>query len=213
MITERLFQFIWQLQYFNKKHLQTTDGEALEIISTGQFNRNQGPDFQNARIRIGTTILAGNIELHLTEADWTRHAHTNDPNYRNIILHVLWEHPGQVRLPLPTLVLKDRVSKILLQRYGELMRNKYFVPCTNSIHQVPALTLLKWKERLLAERLIRKSGLVAQYLQQSNQHWEEVFWWMLARNFGIPINPEAFEAVARSLPLTILSISIPADPQ
>ena len=177
----------------------------MEIISTGQFNRNQGPDFQNARIRIGTTILAGNIELHLTEADWTRHAHTNDPNYRNIILHVLWEHPGQVRLPLPTLVLKDRVSKILLQRYGELMRNKYFVPCTNSIHQVPALTLLKWKERLLAERLIRKSGLVAQYLQQSNQHWEEVFWWMLARNFGIPINPEAFEAVARSLPLTILS--------
>ena len=174
-------------------------------MNPGLFNHNQGPDFLDARIRISGTILAGNIELHLTEADWTRHAHSNDPNYRNIILHVLWEHPGRVRLSLPTVVLRDRVSKILLQRYGELMHSKFLVPCANSIHKVPALTWLKWKERLLAERLIRKSGLVQQYLHQSNQHWEEVFWWMLARNFGTSINSEAFEAVARSLSLTILA--------
>ncbi|HYC30167.1 MAG TPA: DUF2851 family protein [Chitinophagaceae bacterium] len=200
-----MFQFIWQFQYFNKAHLQTIDGEQVEVISTGQFNYNQGPDFLNGRVRIGATILAGNIELHLTEADWTRHAHSNDPNYRNIILHVLWEHPGEARLSLPTISLKERVSKILLQRYDELMRNNTFVPCLNSLHQVSALTWLKWKERLLAERLIRKSALVLQYLHQCNQHWEEVLWWMLARNFGIPINPEPFEAVARSLPLTIIA--------
>jgi hypothetical protein len=205
MMTERLLQFIWQFQYFNKMHLQTIGGEAVEIISPGQFNHNQGPDFLNGRVRIGDTILAGNIELHLTEADWTRHAHSIDPNYRNIILHVLWEQPAEVQLSLPTISLKGRVSKILLQRYDELMRSKSFVPCFNNLRQVPALTLLKWKERLLAERLIRKSSLVLQYLHQCNQHWEEVFWWMLARNFGIPINPEPFEAVARSLPLTIIA--------
>jgi hypothetical protein len=205
MITERLLQFIWQFQYFNKQHLQTINGESLEVIATGQFNHNQGPDFLNARVRIGETILAGNIELHLTEVDWTRHSHDSDPNYRNIILHVLWEHPGKAGLSLPTVSLKERVSKILLQRYGDLMRSKKFVPCANSQHHVSALTWLKWKERLLAGRLIRKTGLVLQYLQQSNQHWEEVFWWMLARNFGIPINWEAFEAVARSIPLTVLA--------
>lgn len=204
-MTERLLQFIWQFQYFNKANLQTVDGEPLEIIFTGQFNRNQGPDFLNARVRIGETILAGNIELHLNEADWDRHSHSTDPNYRNIILHVLWEPLLKPQLSLPTVSLKDRVSKVLLQRYRELMHSKEFVPCMNSLHFATALTWLKWKERLLAERLTRKSALVQQYLRQSNQHWEEVFWWMLARNFGITVNTDAFEAVARSLSLNILA--------
>src|SRR5215207_2893805 len=102
-MTERLLQFIWQFQYFNKRHLQTVDGESLQIIQTGQFNSNQGPDFLDARIRIGDTLLAGNIELHLNEADWSRHAHQYDPNYKNIILHVLWDEPCQVQLSLPTI--------------------------------------------------------------------------------------------------------------
>jgi hypothetical protein len=204
-MTERLLQFIWQFQYFNKTNFSTLEGEPLEIIYTGQFNRNQGPDFLNARIRIGQTILAGNIELHLSEADWNRHAHSTDPNYRNIILHVLWEPPPKPQLSLPTVSLKDRVSKVLLQRYRELMHSKEFVACMNSLNCATALTWLKWKERLLAERLTRKSALVQQFLRQSNQHWEEVFWWMLARNFGITVNTDAFEAVARSLPLNILA--------
>lgn len=177
----------------------------MEVIATGLLNRNQGPDFFNARIRIGDTLLAGSVELHLSEGDWNRHSHSNDPNYRNVVLHVLWEPPQQVFLSLPTVSLKDRVSKILLQRYGELMQSQAFVPCMNSLHCATALTWLKWKERLLAERLTRKSGLVQQFLRQSNQHWEEVFWWMLARNFGITVNADAFEAIARSLPLTILA--------
>ena len=114
-MTERLLQFIWQFQYFNKNNLHTIDGECLEIILPGQYNHNQGPDFFNGRIRIGDTILVGNIELHLIEADWHRHEHQHDPNYNNIILHVLWESPQHIRLSLPTIALRDRVSKILLE--------------------------------------------------------------------------------------------------
>ena len=204
-MTERLLQFIWQFQYFNKRFLQTTGGEDLQVIAAGQFNFNQGPDFLNARIRIGDTILVGNIELHLDEADWHRHAHQHDPNYRNIILHVLWDEPQQIQLPLPTIALKERVSKILLHRYGELMRSQAFVPCAHNMHDAAAITWPAWKERLLAERLLRKSALVQQYLQQSHYHWEESFWWLLARNFGLPVNADAFEAVARSIPITMLA--------
>jgi hypothetical protein len=131
--------------------------------------------------------------------------HDDDPNYKNIILHVLWEPPARIQLSLPTISLKDRVSKILLQRYEALMHSKAFVPCADNLYNATELTWLKWKERLLAERLLRKSSMVEQYLQQSNQHWEEVFWWVLARSFGLPVNADAFEAVARSLPLTILA--------
>lgn len=203
-------QFIWQYQYFNKRHLHTTAGEYVQVIQPGQFNHNQGPDFLDGRIRIDDTLLAGNIELHITEADWLKHAHQHDPNYRNVILHVLWEPPCRVQLPLPTICLKDRVSKILLERYQALLQSKSFVPCmsvlqSEGFRKLKKLTWVSWKERLLVERLLRKEVLVSHYLRQSNNHWEEVFWWMLARNFGITVNTEAFEAIARSLPLTLLA--------
>jgi len=63
---------------------------------------------------------------------------------------------------------------------------------------------MAWKERLLAERLTRKSKLVFQFLEENNFHWEETFWWMLARNFGMKVNTEAFEAIARSIPINVL---------
>lgn len=204
-MTERLLQFIWQLQYFNKIDLRTLDGEILQVINVGLYNHNQGPDFLNARIRIDGTILAGNIELHLDEGAWYRHEHHADANYKNIILHVLWEPPRHQRLPLPTLVLRDRVSGILLQRYRDLMKSKAFVPCANNVHDATGITWLGWKDRLVAERLLRKSMVVQQHLHQCHHHWEEVFWWMLARNFGIPINADAFEALARSIPLNIIA--------
>ena len=204
-MTERLLQFIWQFQYFNKNNLHTLDGESLEVIVPGQYNHNQGPDFLNGRIRIGDTILAGNIELHLVEADWHRHEHQHDPNYNNIILHVLWESPQFVRLSLPTIALKERVSKILLERYRELMKCQAFVPCAQNAHDAMGIIWISWKERLIAERLVRKSIVVQQHLHQCHHHWEEVFWWMLARNFGISINADAFEVLAKSLPLNIIT--------
>jgi len=203
-MTERLLQFIWQFQYFNLSDLRLVTGEPLQIISPGIFNTNQGPDFLEARIRIGQTTWAGNIELHINEDDWIRHAHQHDPNFQNIILHVIWCQ-GSGLLQLPTLDLSDKVSKLLLSRYEELMVNPGFVACSHSFSDTPALTWQGWKERMLMERLERKSKLITSYLQQSKEHWEEVFWWMIARNFGMKVNAEAFEAIARSIPLKLLS--------
>jgi hypothetical protein len=64
---------------------------------------------------------------------------------------------------------------------------------------------MAWKERLLIERLQHKTAFIENLLQKSNQHWEKVFWWMLARNFGTKINSESFEKLAQSIPLTILA--------
>ena len=98
-MTERLLQFIWQFQYFNKNNLHTIDGECLEIILPGQYNHNQGPDFFNGRIRIGDTILVGNIELHLIEADWHRHEHQHDPQLPHHTHNFLSANNFQRRIP------------------------------------------------------------------------------------------------------------------
>jgi hypothetical protein len=46
---------------------------------------------------------------------------------------------------------------------------------------------------------------VFSFLLQTNQHWEETFWWLLARNFGAALNFEPFEAMAKTLPVTLLA--------
>lgn len=203
-MTERLLQYIWQFQYFNKTDLCTQQGEVVQIIVAGQHNTNQGPDFSDAKIKIGKTTWAGSVELHLKTSDWKKHNHQEDKNYNNVILHVVWEDDA-LNNNIPVLELKGRVSKILLKRYEELMNNGSFIPCEKSIQTIKEITWKSWKDRLLAERLIRKAKAVEALLQQSNYHWEETFWWLLARNFGMKVNADAFEAMARSIPINILA--------
>ena len=205
-MTERLLQFIWQFQHFNRKELRLDSGEVLQVLHPGQFNTDQGPDFREARIMIGKTLWVGHVELHVRTADWTRHAHDLDRNYDNVILHVVWRDEGPAPdRPLPLLTLEDRVPKLLLKQYAKWMEGGHFIPCGQQLGKVNELVWALWKERLVAERLIRRSVMIKEYLRQNNHHWEEVFWWLLARNFGIRVNAEAFEAVARSISIRVLA--------
>ncbi|MBI3137005.1 MAG: DUF2851 family protein [Sphingobacteriales bacterium] len=203
-MTERLLQYIWQFRHFARTDLLTTAGELVLIISHGQYNSNQGPDFANARIRIGETTWAGTVELHIRSSDWEKHQHQYDKNYDNVILHVVWEDDGW-QYPVPVLELKGRVPGVLLKRYEDLMETNSFIPCEQSIAGIGNLTWKSWKDRLLAERLQRKAAGVQQYLSQNGNHWEEACWRMLARNFGTRVNMEAFELMARSVPVSLLS--------
>lgn len=203
-MNEKLFQYIWQFQYFNTSELKTTTGEAVQIINAGRPNIDQGPDFENACIRIGNTTWAGSVEHHLKTSDWLRHSHQSDKNYKKVIMHVVYEHDREVN-EIPVIELKDRISRGLLSRYNELMKTQTFIPCERLINEVPEIILNVWKGRLVAERLIRKALLIQQYQQDNKDHWEESFWWMLARNFGLPVNGDAFEAVAKSIPVNLLA--------
>lgn len=205
-MTERLLQFIWQFGYFNKANLVCTKGDAIQIIFPGNLNSNQGPDFSDAKIRIGKTLWAGSVEMHLKTSDWEKHQHQLDPNYKNVILHVVWENDNPV-LPdiMPMLILNNLVAKTLLDKYKTLMSSQGFIPCEKSIASVSSLVWNAWKERLIIERLIRKSEIVESFLQQSKNHWEEVFWWLMARNFGMKVNADAFEQIARNTPIKILA--------
>jgi len=204
-MTEKLLQYIWQFRHFNALKLTDTNGEKIEIIKPGVFNTNEGPDFLDARIKINNTEWAGNIELHINTSDWLLHKHSSNPNYKNIILHVVWKNDRDLQLSFPTLELEPYVSNILLNRYNDLMQNAQFIACNSQIIDVPYLHMAAWKERLLSERLQQRSLYITSFLNENKYHWEEVFWWMLARNFGIRINADAFEAIAKSIPLNILA--------
>ncbi len=203
-MTEKLLQYIWQFQYFNQSGLCTTKGEPLYILSPGMINKDQGPDFLNARIRIGSTMLAGSVELHLKTSLWDQHGHQEDANYKNVILHVVYHHDLQDH-PLPVLELYSLVPRMLLERYTGLMGSPSLIACAHAIASVNELTWNSWKERLLAERLTRKTEAVFKSLKENGMHWEESFWWLLARNFGVKVNADSFERIARSIPLNVLA--------
>ncbi len=203
-MTERLLQYIWQLQYYNASDLMTIDGEGVLVFAAGMHNTNQGPDFLNARIRIGDFTWSGSVELHLRTSDWKRHEHELDPLYNNVILHVVWDHDSFVN-DLPVLELKGRISRILLQQYEFLLNATGFIPCGQKIRQIGEMAWQSWKDRLVAERMLRKADQADVFLKQNNYHWAETFWWLLARSFGSQVNGDFFESVARSIPLALLA--------
>lgn len=203
-MTEKLLQFIWGFGYFNQSALATARGEPLVILVPGTLNRNAGPDFLNAKIRIAGTTLAGTVELHLKTSDWRRHRHETDAAYKNVVLHVVFSHDEKVN-DIPVLELSSRISGLLMERYHFFMNTAAGIPCGANIGAVKQLAWEAWKERLLVERLSRKAEAVLQLFNHSNHHWEETFWWVLARAFGGKINGDAFEAVARSIPVGLLA--------
>jgi hypothetical protein len=207
-MTEKLLQYIWQYQYFNKNDLFTEglDPQPLAIISHGVFNTDQGPDFSSGKVRINNTLWAGSIELHVRASEWQKHKHQYDPNYQRVILHVVWENdlpPGEYSPPL--ISLAPRVAKFLLQQYELWMMSPSFIPCGTQITNVSDLVWTSWKERLLVERLRNKTEAIFTCLEETKNHWEEVLWWMLARNFGITVNRDVFGLLARSVNLTLLA--------
>lgn len=206
---EDLLQFIWKFQYFNSNELRCTDGDAVQIIYPGTYNSNQGPDFKEAKIKINNILWSGNVELHINSSHWHTHRHSDDTNFNNVILHVVWNHDAEIKdangSSLSTIELQPRVSKLLVEKYRMLKENARFIACENLPSGLGSLALHSWKQRLVAERLIMKSKNIFTDLQQTNYHWEETFWWLIAANFGLTLNSGVFKKMARSLPLSLVA--------
>ena len=206
---ENLLQYIWQFQYFNHATLLTTAGENIQIIHPGSHNQNQGPDFTAAKIKIGETVWVGNVEIHINSSGWNLHHHSDDSNFNNVILHVVWNNDTAINdrngIPLPALELKSRVSKLLMEKYKTLMQSSHFIPCEKQVQQINQLSYANWKQRLVAERLISRSSKIFSILQETNFHWEETFWQLIASNFGLKVNNHFFQQIARYLPVTVLA--------
>jgi hypothetical protein len=197
-ITEKLLQYIWQFQYFNNTNLVTESNEKISILNKGTLNTNQGPDFLNAKIKIGNTILVGNIELHTHSSHWHKHKHATDQNYQNIILHVVWKHDLSTEIlhQYPILTLAPYIAKTMLNKYALLQEKSSFIPCEKMIYEVTELQFNNWKDRLIVERLEQKTKLILKKLELNQNNWEETFWQQIAASFGVKVNSEAFEAIA-----------------
>ena len=92
----------------------------------------------------------------------------------------------------------------IAHNYEQLCNQQKWIPCADKINLIPAIFIQSWKNALLAERLEQKMNAIEVLLKDNNQHWEEAFYITLARSFGFGINNQAFESLAKSLPVSIL---------
>lgn len=206
-MNEAFFQNVWQYKLFGALDLQTTDGEIVEVINQGQHNKDAGPDFFNAQVKIGDTLWAGNVEIHTKSAMWYRHGHDKNHSYDNVILHVVGESDGRPiynanGLIIPEVVL--RYPTYLELRYQEFMNSTSPIRCHNYIERVSEMELNGWIDRLLVERFEQRNRRVEQLFETFNGDWNQVCFCLLARSLGGSINGEAMEMLARCTPVKIL---------
>lgn len=204
---EVLLHYIWKHKLFPLHPLTTVDGQPIEVIDAGLHNRHQGPDFFNAKVKIGGTLWVGNVEIHDKSSDWYLHGHDKDAAYNNVVLHVTGQNDADVTTAngkqVAQMVLA--VPRQVADNYQQLLSTDSYPPCYAVIPQLSQLTVHSWMSSLQAERLEQKTRQIEQRVALQGGSWEYALFVTLARNYGFGVNGDAFEAWAQGLGLNAIA--------
>ena len=203
---EEFLHFLWKYSLYYTNRLVDTDGNLIEVIHPGVYNRDSGPDFFNARIRIAGTEWAGNVEIHTKASHFDSHGHNKDHAYDNVILHIVSEADKRVRNARGEEVLTAKIEfdKLLFEKYINLVNNPFAIACQGEIEKLDRFFIRHWLNSLVVERLKNKSDLILKIYSETGKDWEETFYRTLSRYFGFRVNTEPFEMLAASLPFKII---------
>lgn len=208
---EDFVHHLWKFKKFDFLKATTTEGEKIQILQSGQHNQDHaGPDFFNARVKIADQLWAGNVEIHLKSSDWYAHHHHTDSAYDNVILHVVWEDDVSVyrkdNSAIPTVQICDFTPKNALENYRNLLGNssKKWINCEKDFASFSDFAVENWLERLFFERLERKHKAILEQLEYLKNDWDAVFFQLMAKNFGLNKNGEAFLKIAQSVPYAVI---------
>ncbi len=207
-VNEEFLHFIWRHSMYNQRELMDEDGQDLVIIDRGTYNTNAGPDFLEAKIKIGNEIWVGSVEIHMKPSEWYNHRHQYDERYSNVILHVVYLIEGEQeiirKLNIPTFSLGGRIPRKYLDNYKKLQFYKETLPCRSYVKEMDVELLQVFYESLLIERFEHKLSFIENLYDTNNNDLEETTYQMFAYSWGVKINKEAFLTLSKNTPLRIL---------
>lgn len=204
---EEVLHFIWQHGLFEKQKLLTINGEEVSILQAGKLNSNSGPDFFNAKIKIGNILFVGNVELHIDGQDWYKHKHQNDPAYKNVILHVVAQNPISTTIDnkyIPTLNIGPLIEKAFIKSYTFLQQTQIQFPCQNLLELVPTSILEEQWNWAAEQRIIKKAQIFQDLYVLAENRIDQAFLILLTRNFGYGINNEIAQMLGARLPIKLI---------
>ena len=177
-ISENQLQNIWKKQSFTST-LKTQSGDFVAVLSTGEHNSSaSGPDFKNARLRIGNLVYVGDIEIDSDYNNWKTHGHNIDSKYNKVILHIsltnknnhhyIYTKDGR---KVPTLTLEKFVKKELFDKVNTVIQIKNenktdFIRCNSIAESVELEFKKKYVSRLGIERFSKKCDRIYQRLKE-----------------------------------------------
>ena len=206
-MNEKLLQYLWNFKIFNSFDFKDMEGNELEILDFGKWNFDSGPDFLFGKIKFKNLILAGNIELHVKSSDYIFHQHSGNPEFENLILHVVFNHDMEIdelnKKNIPTLELKNYIDQNLLWKYESLLNENQFIPCANLFEasKIP----FQFAEETLFKKLDEKSLEIEESLRINKNNYEAVLFQNLAYAFGLKVNSLIFRQIAECLDFTIVN--------
>jgi hypothetical protein len=209
-LSEDILHFVWRHGLFSLDDLKTTNGLPLQLINRGIHNHHSGPDFMEAKVKIGETIWAGQIEMHVKASDWYLHHHEKDNAYDNVILHVVYFDDKEVFVSnqkIPTLVLNGRIPPTLFSKYKLLLQKENSIACSVGIKEVKRTIVISQLERSLTDRLERKSEKILEIFQSCNNDWEETIFRTICLQMAGKINMQAMEWLVNEVKLKQLRAS------
>lgn len=206
-MNEKLLQYLWNFKIFKSFDFKDVDGNDLEILDFGRWNFDSGPDFLFGKIKIKGLTLVGNIELHVKSSDWIFHKHSGNPEFENIIAHVVFIHDVEIEeftyKNIPTLELKDYIDGNILSKYEILLQETQFIPCEKIFN--PNDFLVNFHEENLLQKLDEKSIEIEKSLKLYQNNYEAVLFQQLAYAFGLKVNALIFKQLAESIDYSVFN--------
>lgn len=204
---EKLMQYVWQHRLWSAAPMTTVSGEKIEVVDPGLLNTGSGPDFFNAKVKIGARMWAGNVEIHVRASDWRRHGHSTDSAYDSVILHVVGVDDERIARPdgneIPQLLMP--CDPDFRHHYDALVGRHADGPaCAGELAGFPQIYVSDWLAALAFERLYAKSARAAELAERFEGDWTAAVYVLLARALGFGTNAEPFERLALSVPLRVL---------
>jgi hypothetical protein len=205
---ERLLQAVWQHQRLRRGELRTSDGQSVRIFHPGFISAEGGPDFRGAVLQIGEEApRTGDIEIDLRPNGWHAHGHDKNPNFKGVLLHVVWEDESHKRSAqnLPILSLKNvldaslaelslSLEKESLRSLPENLRGK----CCSPLREMDEGRL---NELLCQAAQVRFENKAAQFRARAKSAgWEQTLWENLFRALGYKHNTWPMQTLAEAKP-------------
>lgn len=204
--SEEVLHWIWQEMLFSRAGLKTTCGKNIQIIHPGSLNTSDGPDFFNAKLKIGELTWMGAVELHVKTASWQHHNHHTDPNYNNVVLHVVADNSFKaVRCANQTQPFTLNLLPYLSQEIGSFIVSYHqgdILPCAANVHFISEEAFNTQIEKAHTEYLEKKvhdffSFFSAEALQSTA--WKNALLIALFDGFGISHNRTPMQKLAHQL--------------
>jgi hypothetical protein len=232
-INESFICRIWECgnNYFTQP--ETIEGESVDIIEFGKRNDDGGPDYKDAKIKIGDKVFTGDVEVHRDFSGWAEHNHPKDSKYNSVILQVvLWDSKERTapkprkKRDIPTVILSKFLTRSIHSIWQEIINNpseKFSLPCKGKA-ALNEDELINWINKLSIERLNLKIRRIRERLNELGKEktgtlkakdflsksslWEQVFYEYTFEALGYSKNKEPMLKLANSLRLEKLKFLI-----